>query len=145
MDHRKDGRIATDSQRQGEYGGRGENRILAQCAQRIADVPPECFDKRRSVHKVDLLANQGRVPELSMRSQASCFGGHTSRDVVLEFRPEMKLELVRQLSASTGAAKKPEPIHDVYDALRTLPMPVTRRSHRVVSATSRFRPRAVRR
>src|SRR5260221_6942453 len=101
MDHRKDGRIATDSQRQGEYGGRGENRILAQCAQRIAEVPPECFDKRRSVHKVNLLANQGRVPELSMPSQSSCFGGPTSRAVVLAVRPAMKIELVRQLTPST--------------------------------------------
>src|SRR5205085_12697642 len=101
--------------------------------------------KRGTVNKLTRTANQDQLTQVPVRSQASCSGGHTAGDGVLDFRPEMELELVGQLSASIGAAKKPEPIHDVHDALRTLPRPVTRRSHRVVSATSRFRPRGVKR
>jgi hypothetical protein len=121
--HRKDGRVRSDPQGQGENGDRRKGRRLALGAETETQVLHEILDKLYTAHVSTLLPILGKPSDGSQRSPAGFARRHAGDQVLFDLPFEMKAKFGVKL-AFHGAAveQRAEPQTDFAEGSHLKPL-----------------------
>jgi hypothetical protein len=104
--HRKDGRVRSDPQGQGENGDRRKGRSLALGAETETQVLHEILDKFYAAHIATLLLKLSNASDRAQRSHARFVRRHTGDKVLFDLLIEMKAKFGLKLVFQPIAAEK---------------------------------------
>ena len=106
VEEREDGRVRADAQAEREHCHRGEARMPAQAADRIARILQQRLEPHQPVGVTTLVLPSRQAAEIARRGVARRLEGHAARDEGVDLSLEVVAQLSVQLPFDLAASKE---------------------------------------
>ena len=148
--HAEDGGVRADAQRQSQNHDQRKTGESPDAPQTVAQILRDTFKRWEAPGIHGAFLDPGEVADVAARRRAGLIGGQAARDVLLDFKFQVGIDLGAEVAGqavavSEGAAEF-GPIfaqHVQPSGARMRPMASTKRCQRDVAATSCLRPAGV--